>query len=211
MSHSHTDEHDHATTFVPDEELSLGFYGLAEAAVRELLVEKGVIEPAELRTALEWYDRTTPATGAQIVARAWQDATFKAALLDDPGQAVAQYGVNMGHVQLYVVENTPTLHNVIVCTLCSCYPRALLGMPPDWYKSRAYRARVVSEPRTVLGEFGTEIGADIEVRVHDSTADLRYLVLPEQPAGTEGWSTDALAGLVTRDTMIGVARASAGV
>lgn len=216
MTHSHDHEHgqehdhDHATTFVPDEESSLGFYGLAEAAVRELLFEKGIIDPAELRTALEWYDRTTPATGAQIVARAWQDAAFKAALLGNPGETVAEYGVHMGHVQLYVVENTAALHNVIVCTLCSCYPRALLGMPPDWYKSRAYRARVVSEPRAVLAEFGTDIPDDVAVRVHDSTADLRYLVLPERPGGTSGWSEEALAGLVTRDTMIGVARAAAG-
>jgi len=203
-SHEHDHSHDHEKTFVPDEELSLGFYGVAERAVRELLFEKGIIGPDEFRQALEWYDSTRPAQGAAIVARAWSEPEFKARLLADPQATVAEYGVNTGHVQLYVVENTPQLHNVIVCTLCSCYPRPLLGIPPDWYKSRSYRSRVVSEPRAVLSEFGTEVGADVEVRVHDSTADLRYLVLPMRPAGTDGWQQEALANLVTRDTMIGV-------
>ena len=200
----HDHSHDHDKTFVPDEELSLGFYGVAERAVRELLMEKGVIEPDEFRRALEWYDKTTPAKGAAIVARAWTEPDFKTRLLADPESTVAEYDVHTGHVQLYVVENTPDLHNVIVCTLCSCYPRPLLGIPPDWYKSRSYRARVVAEPRAVLSEFGTHIAEDVEVRVHDSTADLRYLVLPMRPAGTEDWSAEALAELVTRDTMIGV-------
>lgn len=208
-THEHGHGHDHDKTFVPDEELTLGFYGVAERAVRELLFEKGIIEPDEFRGALEWYDRTTPAQGAAIVARAWSEPEFKARLLADPEGTVAEYGIDTGHVQLYVVENTPTLHNVIVCTLCSCYPRPLLGIPPDWYKSRSYRSRVVAQPRAVLAEFGTDIAADIEVRVHDSTADLRYLVLPMRPAGTEGWTQEALAELVTRDTMIGVTVPSA--
>jgi nitrile hydratase subunit alpha len=205
---SDTHEHDHAQghdkTFVPDEEVALGFYGVAERAVRELLFEKGIIEPDEFRQALEWYDSASPAQGSAIVARAWSEPEFKARLLADPQGTVAQYGINTGHVQLYVVENTPALHNVIVCTLCSCYPRPLLGIPPDWYKSRSYRSRVVAEPRAVLSEFGTDIHTDVEVRVHDSTADLRYLVLPMRPSGTEDWTQDALAELVTRDTMIGV-------
>ena len=200
-----THEHDHTTTFVPDEEESLGFYGIAEAAVRELLIEKGVLEADELRRALEWYDRATPAQGAAIIARAWDDPAFRQKLRQDPTTAVAEYGVNMGHVQLYVVEDTDALHNVIVCTLCSCYPRPLLGIPPDWYKSRGYRSRVVVEPRSVLAEFGTELALDMEVRVHDSTADLRYIVLPMRPNNTDGWSQAQLAQLVTRDVMIGVA------
>jgi nitrile hydratase alpha subunit len=201
---AHEHGHDHERTFVPDEEDSLGFYALAEAAVRELLHEQDVIAPNEVRQALEWFDRTTPARGAEIVARAWCDPEFKQTLLTDATSAVAEYGVQTGHVQLYVVENTPDLHNVIVCTLCSCYPRPLLGIPPDWYKSRSYRARVVSEPRAVLAEFGTEIDDNAEVRVHDSTADLRYLVLPMRPAGTDDWDAQALQELVTRDAMIGV-------
>lgn len=203
-AHHHDHDHDHDRTFVPDEEDSLGFYALAEAAVRELLQERGIFDGAEVRQALEWYDNTTPAQGARIVARAWTEPEFKHKLMTDPTAAVAEYGVQTGHVQLYVVENTPALHNVIVCTLCSCYPRPLLGIPPDWYKSRSYRSRVVTEPRAVLSEFGTHIAEDVEVRVHDSTADLRYLVLPMRPAGTEDWDSAALQTLVTRDTMIGV-------
>lgn len=202
--HAHDHEHDHDRTFVPDEEESLHRYALAEMAVRELLFERGIIEPDEFRQALEWYDNVGPAQGAAIVARAWTDPAFKHALLSDPTGAVAEYGVNMGHTDLYVVENTPTLHNVVVCTLCSCYPKPLLGIPPDWYKSRDYRARVVREPRKVLAEFGTALDAAVEVRVHDSTADLRYLVLPLRPAGTEDWDAQRLADIVTRDTMIGV-------
>jgi nitrile hydratase len=209
MSNNHQHDHDHSLTFQPDEEESLGFYGVAEIAVRQLLAEKGIIEPDEFRRALEWYDRTTPALGASIVARAWTDPAFKRNLLDKPGDTVKAYGVDMGHTELYVVENTPALHNIIVCTLCSCYPRALLGIPPDWYKSRSYRSRVVHQPRQVLSEFGTTIPDDVEVRVHDSTADLRYLVLPLQPANTKDWSADELEPIITRDTMIGVAVPSA--
>ena len=203
-THDHDHDHDHDKTFVPDEEESLGYYGVVEMAVRELLVEKGIIEPDELREALEWYDRDGPALGASIVARAWTDPDFKQALINSPNETVAEYGIDMGLVELYVVENTAALHNVVVCTLCSCYPRPLLGIPPDWYKSRSYRARVVREPRAVLSEFGTVLSDEVEVRVHDSTADLRYLVLPMRPASTQDWEPSALAALVTRDTMIGV-------
>jgi nitrile hydratase subunit alpha len=202
--HDHGQDHDHDKTFVPDEEESLGHYALMEMAMRELLTEKGIISGDEFRKSLEWYDRATPALGASIIARAWTDPEFKDALMTRPGETVAEYGVDLGHVDLYVVENTNTLHNVVVCTLCSCYPRALLGIPPDWYKSRSYRSRVVYEPRAVLAEFGTQISDDVEVRVHDSTADLRYLVVPRRPGGTQGWGQDKLEALVTRDTMIGV-------
>jgi nitrile hydratase alpha subunit len=202
--HDHDHAHDHDKTFVPDEEESLGHYAIVEMAMRELLVEKGLVSADEFRRALEWYDKANPALGASIIARAWREPDFKQALIEKPGDTVAEYGITMGHVELYVVENTDELHNVIVCTLCSCYPRPLLGIPPDWYKSRSFRSRVVHEPRAVLREFGTELPDDVEVRVHDSTADLRYLVLPLQPDGTKDWSVDELAKLVTRDTMIGV-------
>ena len=200
----HHDHHDHDLTFQPDEEDSLGHYAIAEMAMRELLMEKGIIAGDEFRSALEWYDRASPALGAKIIARAWTEPDFKKRLMEQPNEAVAEYGVNMGHVDLYTLENTVSLHNVIVCTLCSCYPRALLGIPPDWYKSRSYRARVVREPRAVLSEFGTNLPEDVEVRVHDSTADLRYLVVPARPEGTDDWSAQALESLITRDTMIGV-------
>ena len=196
--------HDHDLTFQPDEELNFGYYAVAEIAVRELLIEKGVFTPEEHRRTLEWFDRADPAQGSKIVARAWTDPLFKAKLLSEPSQSVAEYGIDMGYTELYVVENTPTLHNVVVCTLCSCYPRPLLGIPPDWYKSRNYRARIVHQPRAVLAEFGTVLPDEVEVRVHDSTADLRYLVLPQRPAGTDGWALADLEALVTRDTMIGV-------
>ena len=203
--HDHDDEeHDHDRTFQPDEEESLGHYGIAEMAVRELLLEKGVFTPDEFRSKLEQLDTITPALGAKVIARAWTEPDFKKRLLENGSDAVKDFGVEMGSVELYVVENTPQVHNVIVCTLCSCYPRPLLGAPPDWYKSRNYRSRTVREPRKVLEEFGTNISDDVEVRVHDSAADLRYLVLPMQPKGTEGYTREQLEELVNRDSMIGV-------
>ncbi|MEL0106546.1 MAG: nitrile hydratase subunit alpha [Rhodospirillaceae bacterium] len=206
-SHDHGDhdhEHDHDKTFQPDEEESLGHYGIAEMAVRELLLERGVFTEDEFRSKLEKLDSITPALGAKVIARAWTDPDFKKRLLENGSEAVKDFGVEMGSVELYVVENTPNVHNVIVCTLCSCYPRPLLGAPPDWYKSRNYRSRTVREPRKVLQEFGTAISDDIEVRVHDSAADLRYLVLPMRPSGTEDYSEEQLEELVNRDSMIGV-------
>lgn len=196
--------HDHAQTFQPDEEESLGHYGVMEMAVRELLIEKNIIDPDEFRQRLERLDEISPAMGAKVVARAWTDLDFKARLLKDGSEAVTDFGIVMGHVTLYVVENTPDLHNVVVCTLCSCYPKALLGPPPDWYKSRNYRTRTVSEPRKVLADFGTHIPENKEVRVHDSTADMRYMVLPERPTGTDSMNVEELEKIVTRDTMIGV-------
>jgi nitrile hydratase len=197
----------HAHPHVPEThgEGPLSDYQLMEIAVRELLVEKRILTAAEIRQAVEAMDARSPAIGARVVARAWVDPAFKSRLLAAGTAACRELGVEIGGVNLVVVENTPQVHNLIVCTLCSCYPRMLLGLPPDWYKSRPYRARAVREPRAVLREFGTEIPADVVVRVHDSTADMRYLVLPMRPAGTEGWSEERLAGLVTRDCMIGVA------
>ena len=178
-----------------------------EIAVRELLVDKGITTQAEIMAQIEAMDRRSPADGARVVARAWTDPDFKAALLADGRQAVIDMGFELGPMNLIVVENTDEVHNVIVCTLCSCYPRNLLGLPPDWYKERAYRSRVVKTPRGVLREFGLDLPDDVQVRVHDSTADMRYIVLPQQPAGTDGWTAEQLAELVTRDSMIGVARA----
>jgi len=179
-------------------------YELLETAVRELLIEKGIVTADEIRAAIEAMDARSPAEGARVVARAWLDADYRRRLLADGRAAVGELGIDIGPTRLVVVENTARVHNVIVCTLCSCYPRMLLGLPPDWYKSRAYRARVVAEPRAVLAEFGTVIADDVTVRVHDSTADMRYLVLPRRPEGSEGMREAALAALVTRDAMIGV-------
>jgi nitrile hydratase len=177
------------------------------AAVLELLAEKRILSPAQITESIAVMDARGPALGAKVVARAWTDPAFKARLLADGSAACRELGIDVGTLKLVVVENTPRVHNVIVCTLCSCYPKMLLGIPPAWYKSKAYRSRTAREPRSVLKEFGLEIEPDVSVRVHDSTADMRYLVLPMRPAGTEGWSEDRLAELVTRDAMIGVARA----
>ena len=206
---AHHQGHDHELTFQPDEEESLGHYGVMEMAVRELMIEKGILDAGEFRQRVERIDELTPAMGAKIVARAWTDPEFKKRLLNNSTEAVMDFGIVMGHVTLYVVENTSDIHNVVVCTLCSCYPKPLLGAPPDWYKSRNYRTRTVNEPRKVLSEFGTDIPDDKQVRVHDSTADLRYMVLPERPEGTEGMGVDDLEKLVTRDSMIGVITATA--
>jgi len=181
-----------------------GRHEIMAHAMKELLIEKGVFTGDQLRAQLERIDSWQPSKGAQIVARAWTDPEFKKLLLSDTPKAVREFNIDSGLVALTVVENTDTVHNVIVCTLCSCYPRALLGLPPDWYKSKNYRSRVVIEPREVLKEFGTEIPDDVTVRVHDSLADLRYIVLPKRPKGTEDWSEEQLAGIVTRDTMVGV-------
>jgi nitrile hydratase len=189
---------------MPDQDEPLSDYQLMEIAARELLIEKGVLTAEEIRRAVEVMDARSPAMGACVVARAWMDPAFKARLLANGTSACEELGIAMGPTKLVVVENTPAEHNLIVCTLCSCYPRMLLGLPPDWYKSRAYRARAVREPRAVLREFGTELPDGVAVRVHDSTADMRYLVLPMRPAGTVGFTEKQLAALVTRDSMIGV-------
>ena len=206
MSDSHGHSHPHAPhPFQPDvEDAPLTHHQILGQAVAELLIEKGIFSGDDLRRVLEAIDARSPADGAKVVARAWVDPDFKARLLADTNAAAAELGIDAGTIPITTVENTPGVHNVIVCTLCSCYPRLLLGLPPDWYKSRAYRSRLVREPRAVLAEFGTVLSDDIEVRVHDSTAELRYLVLPMRPAGSEEMDEAELAGLVTRDCMIGV-------
>ena len=213
MSEHHHDHGDHSHRpgerhpFQPDHDDTLTYYRKLEIAVRELLIEKNVITPDEVRKVVEDIESRSPEGGARVVARAWTDPAFKAELMRDATAACAGMGFEMAlyDVKLTVVENTPEVHNLVVCTLCSCYPRMLLGLPPAWYKSRAYRSRAVREPRVILREFGLELPPHVNVRVHDSTADLRYLVLPMRPEGTEGYSDEALAALVTRDSMIGTA------
>jgi nitrile hydratase subunit alpha len=187
---------------------TLTYFRAMEVAVRELLIDKGILTAEEIRRQVEDMDNRGPVQGARVVARAWVDPDYKQLLLSDGGAACVAIGIDRGPYTLVVVENTAEVHNVVVCTLCSCYPRWLLGLPPDWYKSRNYRSRMVNEPRSVLSEFGTVVPDSVVVRVHDSNADMRYLVLPRRPAGTDGWTEAQLAELVTRDSMIGVAFAS---
>jgi len=205
--HHHGHNHPHDPIEVSE---GASEYEIMVHAIKELLIEKGVITGEDIRKTLEFMDTRTPALGAKVVARAWTDPEFKKRLLANGTSAVAEMGIPMGDAELIVVENSKDVHNVIVCTLCSCYPRTVLGLPPDWYKSRNYRSRVVVEPRAVLKEFGTELPDAVTLRTHDSNADMRYLVLPERPAGTEGWSQEQLAAIVTRDCMVGVAFPKAG-
>jgi nitrile hydratase len=178
-------------------------------ALESLLVEKGLVDPAAVDLLIDAYEtKIGPRNGAKVVARAWTDPAFKKRLLQEATGAIASLGfAGRQGEHMKVVENTPAVHNLVVCTLCSCYPWPVLGLPPVWYKSAPYRARAVADPRGVLKEFGTELGEDVEMRVWDSTSEMRYLVLPERPAGTEGWSEEQLAALVTRNSMIGVERA----
>jgi len=205
-SHDHDHDHDHDHPHAPitaDEKP--GYYDVMETAVRELLVERKLFGPDEIRRQIEVLDSRTPALGAKVVARAWTDPDFKSRLLANGRSGCEEMGITFyDDTQLIVLENTPDVHNLIVCTLCSCYPRPVLGLPPDWYKLKPYRARAVYEPRAVLEEFGTHIPDDVEIRVSDSTAVIRYLVLPMRPEGTEALSEQQLADLVTRDAMIGV-------
>ncbi len=195
-------EHDHEHQAVPSD------LALRVKALESLLVEKGLVDPAALDALIDTYEhKIGPRNGARVVARAWMDPTYKQRLLTDATAAIADLGFSGKQGEhMVVVENTPKVHNLIVCTLCSCYPWPVLGLPPVWYKSAPYRSRAVIDPRGVLREFGLELGPDIEVRVWDSTAELRYLVLPERPPGTERLNEEALAALVTRDAMIGVAK-----
>ena len=184
----------------------MGAYEVLEGALRLLLIEKGMLTEAEIAAQIDLMDSRSPALGATVVARAWTDAAFKVRLLADCRKALAEMDIDIGQIaEFKVVENTPATHNVIVCTLCSCYPKLLLGIPPAWYKSLAYRSRTVIDPRGVLAEFGVKVPKGQEVRVHDSTADLRYIVLPMRPKGTERLSEAQLAALVSRDCMIGMA------
>jgi nitrile hydratase len=205
--HDHHHDHDDAHPGTGDHAEPDPGIALMEQALRELLIEKGIFSAAELQRAMEAMEARSPATGAAVVARAWVDADFRHQLMTHANSAVARFGVNMGLAELKAIENTPECHNIVVCTLCSCYPRALLGIPPRWYKTRSYRSRAVREPRAVLAEFGLVLPETVGVRVHDSTADLRFIVVPERPAGTEGWSEERLARLVTRNSLVGVARA----
>ena len=204
--HGHDHHHGHNHPHDPIEvSEGAGEYEIMVHAIKELLIEKGVITGEDIRKTLEFMDTRTPALGAKVVARAWTDPEFKKRLLANGTAAVAEMGIPMGDAELIVVENSKDVHNVIVCTLCSCYPRTVLGLPPDWYKSRNYRSRMVVEPRAVLKEFGTQLPESVTLRTHDSNADMRYLVLPERPAGAEGWSEEQLAAIITRDCMVGVA------
>ena len=201
-------EHDH-----PHEPIGNGDEPPAAARARALellLIEKGAISRDDVRKRIDWLVSRSPADGARLVARAWVDRDFRQRLLSDARSAALELGLDPGPSPVVVaVENTDDVHHMVVCTLCSCYPRALLGPPPAWYKSLPYRSRAVSDPRGVLDEFGVELGDDVELRVLDSTADIRYLVMPRRPAGTEGMSEDELAALITRDSMIGVAQPAA--
>ena len=203
LGHTHDGPDPHAPR--PDHDDTLTHHKMLEIAVRELLIAKGILTADEVREAVERMDARGPHLGAKVVARAWVDPAFKARLLKDGSAGAEEAGVQMDQpTRLIVVENTPAVHNLVVCTLCSCYPRMVLGIPPDWYKSRAYRSRAVREPRAVLAEFGTQLPDSTTVRVHDSTADMRYLVLPMRPKSTESFDEAKLAALVTRDSMIGV-------
>jgi nitrile hydratase subunit alpha len=190
--------HDHDHSHLSETELRV-------RALETVLLEKGYVDPAAIDLVIQKYEQKIgPRNGARVVARAWADHDFKQKLMREPAQTLATLGyAGMQGEHTTVVENTPTLHNMVVCTLCSCYPWPLLGLPPVWYKSAPYRSRVVIDPRGVLRDFGVELGSDTEIRVWDSTAEMRYLVLPMRPSGTDGWSEEQLASLVTRDSMIG--------
>ena len=197
MTHDHDHSHEHGS--------ELSEMQLRVRALESILIEKDYIDPAALDELIETYEKKIgPRNGARVVAKSWVDADFRRRLLEDGTAAIGSlgYGGRSGN-HLVALENTPSVHNMVVCTLCSCYPWAVLGLPPLWYKSAPYRSRTVADPRGVLREFGVELTKDTEIRVWDSTAELRYLVIPMRPAGTEGWSEDDLAGLVTRDSMIG--------
>ena len=175
-----------------------------EIAVREILVEKKITTEIEIQETINEMDNRSPANGAKVIAKAWTDPDYKQRLLTNASDASSELGFDIGPLKLIALENTKSIHNVIVCTLCSCYPRNLLGLPPHWYKQRSYRSRIVKTPRIVLKEFGLDLPRDLSIRVHDSTADMRYIVLPMRPKGTENFTTQALEKLVTRDSMIGV-------
>ena len=202
--HAHDHDHDDHAPINEHDNGPPGEYEIMSRAMQELLEQKGLLTAAQVAKRMELFDEEFPYHGAQVVARAWVDPAFKQRLLADGRAACAEMGTMLEAERLIAVENTPEVHNVIVCTLCSCYPRALLGMPPTWYKSRNYRSRVVFEPRAVLKEFGTELPDSVTVRVHDSNADMRYLVVPMRPQGTDGWNEEQLAQILSRDMLVGV-------
>jgi nitrile hydratase len=207
MAHDHDHPHDH-DPHDHDHGQEMPETALRVKALESLLVEKGLVDPAALDAIVDAYEnRIGPRNGARVVARAWTDPDYKARLMKDATAAIAEFGYSGAQGEhMVVVENTPTVHNLVVCTLCSCYPWPVLGLPPVWYKSSAYRSRAVIDPRGVLRDFGLSLPDGVAVRVWDSTAEIRYLVLPERPAGTDGLSAEALADLVSRDAMIGTAR-----
>ncbi len=199
-------DHDHSRTFQADHPEPTSDAARVGLALRELLIEAGYYTVDEEQAVIAAMQGASPENGANIVARAWTDTEYRGRLLNNGGKALEEAGFDIAPYEFTVMENTGNIHNVIVCTLCSCYPRSLLGMSPAWYKSKSYRSRVVREPRKVLAEFGVKLNEEVDVRVHDSTAELRYMVLPQRPAGTEGWSEEKLASLVTRDSLIGTQR-----
>ena len=201
--HDHNDEHTHPTQ--EDNDLTLTSGEAKFIALREMLIEKGIITGEEVRKRLEFNDSATPHQGARMVARAWVDPEYKIRMLADGKKAAIELGIDVVEAEIMVIENTVNIHNLVVCTLCSCYPRSLLGEPPAWYVSKAYRSRAVREPRAVMQEFGLKFPRDVEVRVHDSNADLRYLILPMRPAGTQQLTENELANLVSRDCLVGMA------
>jgi nitrile hydratase len=210
--HDHDHDHGHKAdgsplNYADDSRHDYGetdHYPLMIEAIRQLLIEKNIVKAGDIQERLNYMDSRGIEVGAAIVVKAWTDPEFKARLLEDGSAAVADFDVDMLETVLVVVENTEEVHNLIVCTLCSCYPRPILGLPPDWYKSKTYRSRAVNEPRAVIREFGTILPDDVSVRVHDSNADMRYLVLPARPEGTESWSDEQLTELITRDSLVGV-------
>jgi nitrile hydratase subunit alpha len=211
LAHAQGHEHDHDHEHTHDHQVVPSDPALRVKALESLLVEKGLVDRAALDALIDTYEnKIGPRNGARVVARAWVDSAYKKRLLADANDAIADFGyLSRQGDRMVVVENTPKVHNLIVCTLCSCYPWAVLGLPPVWYKSAPYRSRAVIDPRGVVREFGLDLAPDVEVRVWDSTAELRYLVLPERPAGSERLSEEELAALVTRDAMVGVAKVPA--
>jgi len=199
-------DHDHSRTFQPDHQEPTSDAARVGLALRELLIEAGHYTADEEQAVIAAMQGASPENGAKVVVRAWTDPAYKKRLLENGGEALREVGFDIEPYEFTVMENTGQVQNVIVCTLCSCYPRSLLGMSPAWYKSKSYRARVVREPRKVLAEFGVHLNDDVDVRVHDSTAECRYMVLPQRPAGTDEWSEEELAGLITRDSLIGTQR-----
>lgn len=202
----HDHEHDHSRTFQPDHAEPTTDAARIGLALRELLIDAGHYTAEEEQAVISAMQGASPSNGASIVVRAWTDPEYKKRLLDNGASAIRELGFELEPYEFTVMENTPEVHNVIVCTLCSCYPRSLLGMSPAWYKSKSYRSRIVRQPRAVLAEFGVQLEDDVDVRVHDSTAELRYMILPQRPAGTDDWPAEQLAELITRDSLIGTQR-----
>ena len=202
------EEHDHDGKPIQEDETGEGLnqHHCMNLAIQELLQNMGLIAPEQIRQKIEKFEGDYPNRGAKVVAKAWTDSDFKIRLLHDANPVIEEMGIDLEHaVRIIALENTPKIHNIVVCTLCSCYPRQLMGQPPTWYKSRSYRSRVVYEPRSVLKEFGTHLPDNVTIRTHDSNADMRYIVIPMRPEGTENWEEEILETIVSRDCLVGVA------